>query len=134
MRCSLNIALFALLTLAFCAGVAAPAPDTAIAVGERLYQNHCVACHGASGTGDGPRSALLPIAPPDLTKLARRHGGRYPSQKVHRIVDGRGYPRDRAAGMPIWGDVFLDPKEAYSETRVKERITHLVRYVSTLQE
>jgi hypothetical protein len=76
----------------------------------------------------------MPIAPPDLTRLARRNGGRFPTRRVHRLVDGRGYPRDRAAGMPIWGDVFLDPKESYSETKVRERITQLVRYVATLQE
>jgi mono/diheme cytochrome c family protein len=134
MRCPWNVALLALLMLAFCGAAPKPEPDDAVADGARLYRNHCVACHGADGTGDGPRSALLPIAPPDLTGLARRNGGTYPSRKVHRIVDGRGYPRDRAAGMPVWGEAFFDADEAHSEAKVRERITRLVRYVATLQE
>jgi mono/diheme cytochrome c family protein len=133
MRCPLNVAIAALLVLAFCGAAPKRRPEDAVAAGARLYRNHCIACHGADGGGEGPQSALLPIAPPDLTRLARRNGGAYPSRKVHRIVDGRGYPRDRRAGMPVWGEAFFDANEASSETKVRERITQLVRYVATLQ-
>ena len=38
-----------------------------IAVGARLYPQHCAACHGAEGRGDGPAAKGLPIPPADLT-------------------------------------------------------------------
>lgn len=44
-----------------------PYTATSIVAGGRLYAEHCVACHGAEGRGDGPRAGELPIAPADLT-------------------------------------------------------------------
>ncbi len=40
---------------------------TAIMDGARLYPEHCAACHGAEGHGDGPAAADLPVPPADLT-------------------------------------------------------------------
>jgi putative copper export protein/mono/diheme cytochrome c family protein len=40
---------------------------TAIAHGAKLYAANCVACHGATGLGDGPAGKSLPIHPADLT-------------------------------------------------------------------
>lgn len=38
-----------------------------IARGARLYAEHCAACHGAAGRGDGPAAAGLKVPPADLT-------------------------------------------------------------------
>lgn len=38
-----------------------------IARGAALFPAHCAACHGATGHGDGPRAAQLPVRPADLT-------------------------------------------------------------------
>ena len=38
-----------------------------ITEGARLYPGHCASCHGATGHGDGPAAASLPIPPADLT-------------------------------------------------------------------
>ncbi|MFY0691090.1 MAG: c-type cytochrome [Paracoccaceae bacterium] len=73
----------------------------------RLYAENCAACHGMSGTGDGPMAASLSPAPTDLTTLALRNGGRFPRITVMSTIDG--YNRatlDRAA-MPRFGD-FLE--------------------------
>ncbi|HWE74571.1 MAG TPA: copper homeostasis membrane protein CopD [Stellaceae bacterium] len=45
-----------------------PEPFTAanIATGDALFQQHCVACHGKLGEGDGPLAAQSPIPPADL--------------------------------------------------------------------
>ena len=40
---------------------------TAILQGAALYPDHCAACHGTSGRGDGPAAAGLPEPPADLT-------------------------------------------------------------------
>jgi putative copper export protein/mono/diheme cytochrome c family protein len=39
----------------------------AIVEGSTLYDQHCVACHGAGGHGDGPLAGKLPVPPADLT-------------------------------------------------------------------
>jgi putative copper resistance protein D len=49
----------------------APAePYTAASIGEgaAVYAANCALCHGASGRGDGPAAAGLPIRPADLTE------------------------------------------------------------------
>jgi len=48
-----------------------PAPSYAAASvvrGAALYADNCVSCHGATGRGDGPAAAGLPIRPADLTE------------------------------------------------------------------
>jgi putative copper resistance protein D len=44
-----------------------PYVATSLAAGERLYEEHCVVCHGATGRGDGPEAGRLPKKPADLT-------------------------------------------------------------------
>jgi putative copper resistance protein D len=53
------------------AAYAAPA----IAAGARLYAGNCVACHGASGLGDGPAAAALDPKPANLTEPHLFHHG-----------------------------------------------------------
>ncbi|HEX4192183.1 MAG TPA: copper homeostasis membrane protein CopD [Stellaceae bacterium] len=43
-----------------------PFTATTIAAGDALFQQRCVACHGAQGEGDGPLAAQSPIPPADL--------------------------------------------------------------------
>lgn len=43
------------------------ADEKSVAKGEQLYAIYCVACHGKSGTGDGPVGAKLTLRPFDLT-------------------------------------------------------------------
>lgn len=40
----------------------------AIAVGARIYGQHCAACHGDDGRGEGPLAATLPRCPPTLVE------------------------------------------------------------------
>ncbi len=34
--------------------------------GNGIYQQHCVRCHGISGSGDGPEAAFLTVPPTNL--------------------------------------------------------------------
>src|SRR5690606_32268474 len=73
----------------------------------RLYANHCAACHGEFGEGDGPVASVLRVTMPNLRTLSMRNGGPYPEDAVRQYIDGRSIPAahgDRY--MPIWGDVF----------------------------
>jgi mono/diheme cytochrome c family protein len=84
---------------------AARAADFSDYTGAELYHRFCAACHGAELHGDGPVSGSLRGAVPDLTLIAKRHGGEFPAAWVYRVVDGRERllshgPRD----MPVWGE------------------------------
>jgi mono/diheme cytochrome c family protein len=130
----------------FCiAGAFAAAPLTLGAEKERydakaaesgagIYRTNCATCHGTTGKGDGPMSPRLRIVPPDLTTLARRNGGRFPFDRVHRIIDGRNpVPGHGGGDMPIWGDAFLEAREGYSEAKAQEKITQVVHYLASIQ-
>lgn len=47
-----------------------PTRSVDLAVGERLFQTHCAACHGATGLGDGPQGRGLNPPPPALGSQA----------------------------------------------------------------
>src|SRR5262245_60003395 len=40
---------------------------SSIALGKKLYVKECLACHGTSGKGDGPKAPELKVNPGDLS-------------------------------------------------------------------
>ena len=124
------------LLLAVCAGAQEKTEkQLAVERGASSYRTHCAVCHGKSGEGDGPLADQLRFAPPDLTRLARRNGGRFDSEMVQRIVDGRWPVRSHGGPeMPVWGDVFLEPRKGYSRDAVRQRIVELAAFLATLQK
>jgi mono/diheme cytochrome c family protein len=103
-------------------------------LGSATYKSYCAGCHGAAGKGDGPLAEQLRFLPADLTRIARRNGGKYPAERVAKIIDGRAaVPGHGGSDMPVWGDVFKNSREGYDERRVKERIQELVHYLASLQ-
>lgn len=105
--------------------------------GEELYQRLCAACHGKQGEGDGAVASYFKMQPPDLTQLARRHGGEYPAEKVARIVDGRETPGPHGSRqMPVWGVALYydDPEGADKEKKVKALVDRVVEYLRTVQK
>ena len=44
--------------------------------GKQTYNHYCAACHGAAARGDGPVAGALTSPVPDLSTLAKRHGGK----------------------------------------------------------
>lgn len=100
------------------AGLTACAPEPQTGAG--LYAAYCASCHGADARG-GPD--IEPPAP-DLTTLATRHGGTFPSVYVMSTIDG--YARDATHGpMPIFGELldgkvetWVDPEGVATPTPV----------------
>jgi mono/diheme cytochrome c family protein len=102
--------------------------------GAYAYRTYCASCHGSQGKGDGPLAESLRFTPPDLSLIAKRSGGEYPAETVHRIVDGRKpLPGHGGPDMPIWGDAFKNPETGFDDASVKEKIRAVVEYVRTLQ-
>ena len=99
--------------------------------GAELYSQHCAVCHGNDLKGSGP--APYPFrAPPDLTTLTRRHGGRFPDAYVSNVLrNGVVMPAHGPAEMPAWGADFTVDRS--NGTQVTLRITNLTNYIKSLQ-
>ena len=101
-----------------------PKTEELLAMGERLYVDNCVACHGLYGQGDGLRSNSLiddwkdPIRPYDLTGPADRMKGGSNVEDIYRtIYVGMG------AAMP-----------AFAEGLSHEEYSALAYYALSLEE
>lgn len=105
--------------------------------GGELYQRFCASCHGAQGEGNGPVAAMLNVAVPDLTLLARRHRGGFPTEQVRRIVDGRDVPAAHGARrMPVWGYEFAEAAVSDPEAgaeRAGKLIDRLIEFLRSIQ-
>lgn len=113
-----------------CAAARAAEDDT----GARLYFNHCAACHGDAGEGDGPVAATMSVTVPNLRTLSQRNGGVFPADRVAAYVDGRELKAAHGnRQMPIWGDVFRGPEQGTAERTVRRRVNALVEFLATLQ-
>ena len=102
--------------------------------GREDYQHYCAACHGQDGKGKGEWNGT---AVPDLTRLSRNNGGRFPSQDVQKVVDGRSKPQwhQRSRDMPYWGEIFqLQEDNPSSKAKVDARIAAIVDYIRGFQE
>jgi mono/diheme cytochrome c family protein len=113
-----------------------PAEDLATSSGEQLFRRLCVSCHGAKADGNGPVAPFFRLKPPDLTGIAARHGGRFPLEKVRRIIDGTEAPAPHGAReMPVWGIELAMAAGSTPEalSRSQAAIGRLVDYVRTLQ-
>ncbi|MET0985015.1 MAG: c-type cytochrome [Steroidobacteraceae bacterium] len=108
--------------------------------GARLYRSLCASCHGVQARGDGPLAPLIKIGVPDLTTLAQRNGGAFPSYSVRRAIDGRfDHPAHGARDMPVWGWRLYDPAvgvrdDREARARTGALIEHLVTYLESVQQ
>ncbi len=102
--------------------------------GASTFRTHCAPCHGSDGKGEGPLADGLRYHPADLSLIAARHGGTFPTEKVIRIVDGRAPLKGHGGpDMPVWGDAFKNAGTGYDDKRVREKIRQVVDYLRTLQ-
>ena len=103
-----------------------------IQAGAELYKDHCAVCHGENLRGTGPApSPYKP--PPDLTTLAKRHGGNFPTRYVEKVLRlGLPMPEHGPAEMPIWGE-DLTVGDKLTPAQVKLRITNLTNFIKSCQ-
>jgi mono/diheme cytochrome c family protein len=108
--------------------------------GRGSYVRYCGSCHGDDGKGNGPKAASLNPKPADLTQLAKKNGGNFPTGRVTRILDGsEAIPAHGSAKQPVWGHVFGAGEYAAGgnpgpQTVASERIQLIMQYLETIQE
>jgi mono/diheme cytochrome c family protein len=104
--------------------------------GQETYMRFCAACHGESGTGDGPVSAGLPITVPDLTRLKQRNGDAFREELLRKIIDGREVVIVHGTRyMPVWGYEFWVEEGAddAARERVDIIVDNLIEYLRSIQ-
>jgi len=109
-------------------------PPTYVPSGKQMYRDYCAACHGSNGKGRGPVASSLNKRLPDLTTLAKRHGGSFPTEYVRNVLRfGPGFSAHGSADMPVWGPIF-QYLDNYNEAAVRQRIQNLCEYLKSIQE
>jgi len=101
--------------------------------GSDLYQAYCAVCHGKTAKGDGPMAKALKTAPPNLTGLAMRNGGKFPRMRVEKILLGE-VAVEAGHGtreMPLWGPIFS--QIAWDQDLGRVRIDNVAKYIEQLQ-
>lgn len=128
-------AVFVCLSLSVFAGSAA-AQSYVDYSGRQLFQHFCSSCHGDGGSGDGPVAASFRTLIPDLTELKRRSGGKFPEDRVRRIIDGRqAFSAHGSREMPVWGQEFWVEQgaDATAQEQTGKMVDRLVEYLHSIQ-
>jgi mono/diheme cytochrome c family protein len=138
-RKSMSIRLVKIASAVVALGFAAncQAVDLSGYTGEQLFTRFCASCHGTTAMGDGPVAPALNAAVPDLTRIAKRHGGNFPAERLHQIIDGRlTRPPHGTRTMPVWGWEFLtaDGDSPEARLRAEELIGRMVEYLHSIQK
>jgi Cytochrome c len=132
-----TLALCALMLLAGCESTPPDTRSLESLSGAELYGRLCASCHGVMARGDGPVAPLINIAVPDLTRIAARRGGEFPTEDVRRSIDGKWQrPAHGPRDMPVWGWVFYDEtarQGAWDPARVDAMLNRLVDYLRSIQ-
>src|SRR5579872_3110913 len=110
-----------------------PFPPSYVPSGDVMFRQFCASCHGLDAHGGGPTAVALKTPPPDLTTLAKRHGGKFPSDYVESVLRfGPGVTAHGTSDMPTWGPIFQYFDKS-NEQAVKQRIKNLSNYLASLQ-
>ena len=105
-------------------------PDSAV----DMFKTYCASCHGIDGKGHGPAADALKMPPADLTALRQKNGGKFPSGRVTRVIEGADtVTAHGSSDMPTWGPIFqsLDPTNG---ALTKLRIANLAKYIESMQQ
>jgi|HubBroStandDraft_6_1064221.scaffolds.fasta_scaffold745498_1 mono/diheme cytochrome c family protein len=110
-----------------------PIKRTSPASGEEMFTSYCAACHGKDGKGTGPAAEALKVPPTNLTSLAAKNGGKYPSMKVSSVIRGEDVLAAHGSrDMPIWGRLFWNISEG-SDAEVLQRVANLNKHIEGMQ-
>ncbi len=106
-------------------------------MGRQFFERYCSACHGMDGRGAGPVAPDLRTPPADLTRIAQRRGGQFPTAEIAASIDGRAQVRAHGSrDMPVWGERFSEQVGGGSlgEEVVRGNLLVLIQYLQSLQQ
>ena len=112
--------------------------QAALTDGEELFHELCAACHGVSGTGDGPAASAMAKPVSNLTILAANNGGAFPFKQVEKSITGKSQiVAHGTIDMPVWGQRFEELRPDWKQFRRKalarQRIYNLTLHIESLQ-
>jgi mono/diheme cytochrome c family protein len=100
--------------------------------GPDLFRAYCASCHGKDGKGNGPAASALKATVPDLTLISKRNGGKFPVERIRRIIMGEGMIASHGSReMPVWGPIFHQVESDVDRGPV--RLENLVKYLESIQ-
>jgi mono/diheme cytochrome c family protein len=98
------------------------------------YREYCAVCHGTDGRGNGPAAPALKMPPTDLTRIAQRRNGKFPTDDVRGTILGeRAVTAHGERDMPTWGRVFRSFGTGPDDQTYKLRVQNLVKYLESIQ-
>ena len=106
--------------------------------GRTAYMENCASCHGVDATGGGLAARDLATAPPDLTMIAARNGGTFPTDQVMSTIDGLDRGTHFSAAMPEFGagdlgETVIVENEGLG-TPVPMKLLVLTEYLESIQK
>ena len=110
-----------------------PIQHTSPASGKEMYTSYCAPCHGKDGKGDGPAASALKVPPVNLTLLAKKNGGAFPSDHISSVLRSGTTAAHGSTDMPIWGPLFSSVS-GRNDAIVQMRIGNLIKYLESIQE
>ena len=117
------------------AKLATPSESTSLIYsvkGPDLFRTYCAACHGSDAKGGGPVAPALKAKVPDLTVLAKSSGGKFPTERVRKVITGEEVVASHGSReMPIWGPIFHQIESDQDLGNV--RIENLTKYLASIQ-
>lgn len=121
------------------ATAAAADPPVVNERGRALFKQYCASCHGPSAKGDGTLANALKTPPADLTKIAARRQGQFPTAEIAKFIDGREAVMSHGdREMPVWGERFAAASPAQTEkdkeASVSSKLRSLIEYLKSVQE
>lgn len=110
-----------------------PAKYSSPASGKAMFDAYCASCHGQDGKGTGPAAVAMKNDVPDITVLAKEHGGAFPAFHVSQtIVGDRLLSAHGSKEMPVWGPVFSRLSQQ-NQAEIQQRVYNLTNYIGSLQ-
>ena len=131
------IGMIALFGLAACVLPGAQQAEQTTGAGD--YAAFCAGCHGPSGKGDGELASGLDKRPADLTRLAARNGGTFPTTRVMAQIWGYTGGQDGGRVMPQFAALLDGELVPYDGgdgimTPTPIRLVELAEHLKTLQK
>lgn len=109
-----------------------PIGMTSAASGSEMFNSYCAPCHGKDATGNGPAATALKNPPANLTQLAKKNNGKFPTDHVANILRSGVAGAHGSTDMPVWGPLFSQVS-GRDDAVVQMRISNLVHYIESLQ-